>query len=226
MSTVANVAQISEVAPLLIGFGYGRDASAQQGDIWYSHPAGHQIHAVQMPEGIGSFWWEYFPPELVGERTRGHGLQKLESHLQAVHAAPDKFQPAWQDGVTESSPMATRTVDSADRDYLIVQTLVAPVERYEVRESGSEYPRLIGHDPKTGEWRDFNADADQDRGDQRYIEVVRRWIQLGRPALKRDATLASKSGWDRGGGSSAGTKEYGGYELGSLNGTLTPNTSV
>lgn len=177
---------LQRIAPLMLEHGYGRDMSAQPTDIWYVHPKGHMIRAVPMPESAEGFWWEYFPPELVGDRQRGHGFDRLQSHLAQVHAKADRFKPLWQEEtLAERSPTPTTAIDFPDRDFFIVQTSVAPIERYEVRESGSLYPRLISFHPKTGQWRDYSADANEEIGDQRYIEVVRRWIQLGKPVVKR-----------------------------------------
>lgn len=202
------MSSLREIAPMLVGFGYGRDMSAAPTDIWYVHPSGHHVRAVPMPESMEGFWWEYFPPELVGDRKRGHGIARLQTHLASIHAKADNYKPVWQEStIAEYSPESNRPIDTADRDYFIVQTLEAPIERYEVRESGSSYPRLVAHDPKTGEWRDYSADANQESGDQRYIEVVRRWIQLGKPAAKRGDGLPR----ERDSGRSPGDT-YDGYE--------------
>lgn len=212
---------LQRIAPLMLEHGYGRDMSAQPTDIWYVHPKGHMIRAVPMPESAEGFWWEYFPPELIGDRQRGHGFDRLQSHLASVHAKADRFKPLWQEETApleERSPNPVSAIDFADRDFFIVQTSVAPIERYEVRESGSLYPRLISFHPKTGQWRDYSADANEETGDQRYIEVVRRWIQLGKPVVKRkDAGPQPRA--------NGPSDSYGGYETGRSNRGMDGNTA-
>lgn len=192
---------LREIAPMLLNLGYGQNHGAEAASgIWFAHPDGHQVRAVPMPEGMGGYWWEYFPPELIGDRQRGSGIDKLRSHLTSVHTKPDRYKHLGQEeSVLESTPPTDAPLDQSDRTFLVVQTTVAPLERYEVRESGMLYPHLVARDPNSGEWRDYTADADQRYGDQRYIEIVRRWIDLGRPLAKNDASLPQELDWQQGG---------------------------
>jgi len=182
---------LRELSDVMIDLGYSRDYSPSDA-AWFVHKDGHQVRVVPMPDGMKGSWWEVFPPNLVGETRAGHGSDRLRAALLGAQEPPNAFKPRYQTEAMSPDTPGDPDITRGDNAFLVVQTSVRPVERYEVREVGSIYPRLVGHDPATGEWRDFSADATRESGDHRYIEVVQRWVDAGRPALPNDAALPDR----------------------------------
>lgn len=160
---------------LLIELGYN---TADREGNWYNHPAGHQL---KTEGGLGlKTKWTYFPPRMMGEVTKGVGFLKLREHLQQIHKRDV------QEGVLDGGiARAQEKLGTSYRDFLVRQTEVMPVERFQVWENGQQHPALLARDPDTGEWRcytceaNFRADAPYDP----HIEIVKRWIWKGRPAV-------------------------------------------
>jgi hypothetical protein len=112
-------------------------------------------------------------------------MDRLREHLQLAHRDQKPQQTEGINDAKERSPEGRDALNTDYRDFLVVQTDEAPVERFLVREAAHDYPHIIGHFPKTGEWRDYTIEASGYPEDDRYIQVVKRWKYLGRPVLKR-----------------------------------------
>jgi hypothetical protein len=184
--------ELYAVAPILVEYGYSRDMSAPSEQFWYAHREGHQIRTS--PSGNG-MQWTYFPPKLLGETERGLGLEGLQGHLAYVHRRDDAQQTDEAMGEVKlsgdaRSQEAQDAFDTPFKDFLIIQTQTDPIERFEVREAGHEYPRYVARFPKTGEWKDYTAEAvgsgaPPPRGTpSKYIDIVRYWVNRGKPVMK------------------------------------------
>lgn len=187
------VNELLAVAPILVEFGYSRDMSAPPEQFWYAHRDGHQIRTS--PSGNKGMEWTYFPPKLIGETSRGVGMESLQDQLSHAHRREQRQQTDEALG-TIKRPGTARSAEAQDafetpfKDFVIIQTQTNPVERYEVREADHEYPRYIARFPETGEWKDYTAEATGSgapppRGTpSKYIDIVRFWINRGRPVMK------------------------------------------
>lgn len=154
----------------LVGRGYNRSARAEGNQIWYSHPAGHQISAS--PAGR-SFQWTYFPPRMLGEVAKGIGLQNLGVQLDQAHRHDP--QPAVQQNEEQEKV----------RDYLIQQVEEKPIEQYRVWERGEEYPSIVTFLPTSGTWRCFTCSGNHVEPVHQpdiHTEAVKRWVRNGKPA--------------------------------------------
>jgi hypothetical protein len=181
---------IRDVVPLLVEYGYSRNMAAPKNEIWYAHPAGHQVHARPMPGDQAGVYWDYFDPDLRSV-SRGFGSERLASQLGNVHRRDQKVNESAK--VATSKGEADQAFKTSYRDFLVVQTATAPIERFEVREASNQYPHIISRHPQTGEWRDWTLEALGHPTDERYIQIVQRWIYLGKPLVKSTSTDSETS---------------------------------
>lgn len=159
---------------MLIDMGYN---SADRDGNWYAHPAGHQLN-TQGGLGLKSKW-TYYPPRMLGEVVKGVGYLKLRETLQQIHK---------RDMQEDSNAAAQEKMETSYRDFLVRQTEIKPVERYQVWESGQAHPALLARDPDSGEWRCFTCEANSRPGTpyDPHVEIVKRWIFSGCPAVTNE----------------------------------------
>lgn len=174
--------ELDMMVQALVERGYNRNSKAIPNQIWYAHPAGHQIAAAQNGK---TFQWTYFPPRMEGAIEKGIGLQKLNTQLEQAHRHDP--QPAPQNEEEERV-----------RDYLIQQMEESPIEQYRVWERGEEYPSIVTFVPKSGTWRCFTCSGnniESSHDPDIHTEAVKRWVRNGKPA-PIDQTI-SGGGYER-----------------------------
>lgn len=196
--------ELTQMVQALVEKGYNRNMAARTNEIWYAHPAGHQISASISEAGLQ---WTYFPPRLSGEILRGLGVDNLYNQLGSLHFSDP--QPQAQNEETKHEKVL---------EYLVQQTEQGPVDQFRVWQKGEQYPSIVAKNTQSGSWHCYTCSGNTVESSDldKHIEVVKLWERNGKPKPKEQVQGNSAPQ------GSPPPGQWNGYERPGAQGTNTP----